>query len=139
VENHEVIPQILQVVGELKANFGVKPNLEACGPLLFVGVTDASAIETLSPLVERHFGEPYKPAGRGAFLKNLTDAFVKKVGGIRKEQTLYCREVSPTVSLYCTFWPWGSNPQKVSIRIGLVCESAEEQARLQQSLQAFFG
>lgn len=129
----------LSLIPELKKKYGLKPNRDVKDPLLFAGVVESNIIERLAPDVEAHFGPPYKAAGAGSFWKNLFDPFVRAIGGIRKDQTLYRHDVAPGVQLYCAFWPWGSNPVKTSVRIGLACRDEATGRALADSLAGCFG
>ena len=127
-----------ELIGELHSGFGIRIDGEGCGPLLFAGTVASDAVEKLSAQVEQRFGKPYKPAGQGAFFKNYFDGFVKAAGGIRKEQTLYRKDISPTLTLYCALWPWGSNPIKTTVRIGLLCGSSAEEHAMEKALRGSF-
>ncbi|RCK81386.1 MAG: hypothetical protein OZSIB_2255 [Candidatus Ozemobacter sibiricus] len=132
------IREVLRVIPELKTRFGVKRNPQENDPLLFVGVTDSAAIKEIAPLVETFFGKPYKPPGETAFLMNLFDHFVKEVGGVRREQTLFRKEISKGLNLFCAFWPWASDPTKTSVRIGLLCAEEDEEKALTPSVKDAF-
>ncbi|MBF0545126.1 MAG: hypothetical protein HQM08_11860 [Candidatus Riflebacteria bacterium] len=134
----ESIKDSLKLIPILKLKYKVKANYDGDDPTLFVGVAESNMIEVLRPVVEEYFGPPYKPAGETAFLKNIFDHFVKSVGGVRKEQTLFRKEISPTLILFCAFWPWGSDPVRTSIRIGLIFESQEEEDGISKELAPFF-
>ena len=136
--SHAEIEEVLAVVSELELQFGVARNQGGCGPLLFVGVVDAGAIAALTPSVERRFGPAFKAAGTGTFFKNLSDAHLKRLGGVRKDQTLFLREVPQAADVYCMFWPWGSNPQRISVRIGLMCHSPALATELAARFQPVF-
>ena len=132
---NERVRGVASLVVELRDQHGVKANAESCGPLLFVGVAERLGVESFHPLVERCFGQAYKPAGTSAFFKNLSDPLVRQLGGIRKEQTLFALELGGEVTAYCMFWPWGSNPEKVSVRVGFVCESREAETDVKRDFQ----
>lgn len=136
----ETINQIkksLKIINDLTAKFGLVPNPDGCDTLLYTGVAESDILPGLTPVVETYFGLPYKPAGESAFLKNWFDSFVESVGGIRTEQTLYRREISADIALYCAFWPWSSNPIKTSVRIGLICPPDQEDV-LGRALEGYF-
>ena len=115
----DTIKETLSVIRELKSGFDLEPS-DSRDPLVFAGVVDSDIIEEITPLVEKYFGRAYKPAGKSAFLINMTDRFAKAIGGIRKEQTVFRKNVTPTLDLYCAFWPWGSNPVRTTVRIGVL-------------------
>lgn len=132
------IRDTLKIIDLIESKFKIKPNHDIDDPLLYCGVADSNIMTQLTEEVEKMFGKAYKPAGEGAFLKNFFDKFVREVGGARKEQTLYRKEISEQIFMYCAFWPWGSNPVKTSIRIGLVCYGADERDSFSKELKGDF-
>ena len=137
-EQVKTIKKNLKLIGKLEKEFGLKPNTDIDDPMLYCGVAQSNLIEQLTPLVEEYFGSAYKPAGETAFFKNLFDKFIKAVGGGRKEQTLFKKDIDEGVVLYCAFWPWGTQPVKTSVRIGLVCYSEEVEAEYTKYLKGYF-
>ncbi len=57
----------------------------------------------LYPVLEKHFGAPFKPAGIEPTGK--AHDYAKQFGGIRKHQVLYYREGSG-LSNCAMVWPW---------------------------------
>jgi hypothetical protein len=138
VDHVQSIKDVLSIIPELKAKFGVKRNSDNDDPLLFCGVATSDIIANVTPVIEQKFGKAYKPAGETAFFKNLFDGFVKNVGGVRTEQTLFRHDINDRFAIYCAFWPWGSNPVNTSIRIGLICMTEEEEQEMIKALKGCF-
>jgi len=132
------IKEALQLIDELKRQFSVRRHPDGCDKLLYTGIAESNVIEKLMPVVEKKFGVAYKPAGQSALLKNWFDGFVKGVGGIRSDQTLFRLDITPELIMFCAFWPWGSEPVKTSIRIGLMCSDEELEKKLEKALQGCF-
>ncbi len=132
------IRKILELIEIIENKYKIKPNNDVDDPLLYCGVADSNIISQLSEEVEKFFGKPYKPAGEGAFFKNFFDKFIREVGGARKDQTLFKKEITESVIMYCAFWPWGSNPVKTSVRIGLLCYGADERDYFTRELKGEF-
>ncbi|MDD3148564.1 MAG: hypothetical protein PHD82_14820 [Candidatus Riflebacteria bacterium] len=132
------IRKILGLIDIIEGKYKIKPNHDVDDPLLYCGVADSNLITQLGEEVEKFFGKPYKPAGEGAFFKNFFDRFMREVGGARKDQTLFRKEISDSIVIYCAFWPWGSNPVKTSVRIGLVCYGADERDFFTRELKGEF-
>ncbi|MBN1292033.1 MAG: hypothetical protein JXB48_09370 [Candidatus Latescibacteria bacterium] len=120
------IKQTVQLIQEVKSNFDIEIT-DSRDPQVFAGVVYSDILEKITPLVEKYFGPASKPAGKSAFITNLTDRFAKAIGGIRKEQTVFRKNVSSTLDLYCAFWPWGSNPVKTTVRIGVLGDLQENE------------
>jgi len=132
------IKELLTVIPEIRQQFGVSRNPDVKEALLYCGVAESNIIPALTPLIEKYFGKAYKPAGSWAFFKNWFDPFVKAIGGIRTDQTLFKKDIRENLWVYCAFWPWGSNPVKTSIRIGIICETDEEEDYLDKQLKSSF-
>ncbi|HOT26930.1 MAG TPA: hypothetical protein PLU72_02000 [Candidatus Ozemobacteraceae bacterium] len=137
-ETIKKIKDALQLIDELKRQFAVRRHPDGCGSLLYTGVAESNVIEKLQPVVEKRFGPAYKPAGQSALLKNWFDGFVKGVGGIRRDQTLFRLDITPELIMFCAFWPWGSEPVKTSIRIGLMCSDEDLEKKMETMLQGCF-
>ena len=120
----QTVEETMALIGELKAVYEIKPE-DSGDSLLFTGVVESDLIEQITPTVEKYFGGPFKPNGQSALLKNLMDGFSKAIGGMRKEQTVFRKNVSKSLDLYCAFWPWGSNPVKTTVRIGVLTSGSE--------------
>ncbi len=134
----EKIRKTLKVIDLIEDKFKIKPNNDVEDPLLYCGVADSNILQELAVEIEKYFSKPYKPAGEGAFFKNFFDRFMREVGGARKDQTLYRLDIDDITCMYCAFWPWGTNPVKTSIRIGLVCFGADEREKYEKELQGEF-
>ncbi|MDD2997540.1 MAG: hypothetical protein EOM80_10255 [Erysipelotrichia bacterium] len=132
------IRKILGLIDLIEGQYKIKPNHDVDDPLLYCGVADSNIISQLNVEVEKYFGKAYKPAGEGAFFKNFFDRFIREVGGARKEQTLFKKDISGQVCMYCAFWPWGSNPVKTSVRLGLLCYGADERDFFTKKLKGEF-
>lgn len=138
-EEVKIIKQHLKLISKLEKEFGVVPNnAENDDPTLYIGVASTGLLSRLTPEVEKVFGEPYKKAGDSAFWMNLFDNFVKSVGGVRNDQTLYKKKIAEGVFLYCAFWPWSIETVKTSVRIGLICETRELDELYSTDLKGYF-
>lgn len=117
---------------KLQSRFTI--DLQSTPDLLYVGVLATSMLPEIESLLAEVVGLPYKPRGQTAILKNFFDAFVKRVGGIRRSQSLYRREFDGEVSVYVALWPWESKPERVSLRIGFLYPSDAVRATLLQQV-----
>lgn len=138
IENVTEIKKDLKLISVLEKKYNIKPNNDVQEPMLYCGVAESDLIKVLSADVEQYFGKPFKPAGESCFFKNLFDRFLKNIGGARKDQTIYKKVIDENVVLFCAFWPWGSQPVKTSIRIGLLCYDEDEEAQYESKLKGYF-
>ncbi len=132
------IREYLVLIDDLKNHHGLEINKDSCGPLLFTAIASSDQIVSLSPLVEKYFGPPHKSAGQSAFFKNLFDSFALSIGGMKKDQTFFRKDISHDLILYCAFWPWGSNPNKTSVRIELLYNGKGTPEALENELAGSF-
>ena len=120
----QTVEKTMTIIGELKTSCKIEPS-DSGDPLTYAGVVDSDLIKEISPMAEKYFGVVYNPAGKSNFFGNLTDDFSKAIGGIRKEQTVFRKNISKNLDLYCAFWPWASKPSLTTVRIGAVCSQEE--------------
>jgi hypothetical protein len=134
------VKDISVLIDTLKQTHGVrKNNITDPSPLLFTGVIDSEKIGDITPVVKINFGEPFKAAGEKAFMKNLFNSFARSIGGMQVDQTVFRKEIGPGLTLFCSFWPWASNPDKTSVRLGLLCKNANQEIIMADQLSAYFG
>ena len=125
MDDSQVLAELGKVVGELRERGPLDLRRDKRDPLLHTTVVGTPRVADLTAIVANVLGQPYKPAGKGAFFMSWFDPFVKAVGGVERQQTLFRRDLVPGLSLYCAFWPWASEPGRTSIRIGLACLDAK--------------
>lgn len=77
-------------------------------------VIAVSALKMLTPILDKHFGPPFKPAGK-ALTEPSAKEFLENFGGIRNDQTLYFLEADDFI-YYAMIWPW-SDGASVTIKI----------------------
>ena len=83
-------------------------------------VIQRDRVNELSPILERFFGPPIKPAGEPP--SNKTQKHTAAYGGVRTDQTLYLVE-DDTVSNCAILWPWNDG-QLVTVKIAQDQKSA---------------
>ncbi|NLM16585.1 MAG: hypothetical protein GX221_02575 [Candidatus Riflebacteria bacterium] len=114
------VANVLKLKDIFREKFGMKKNPDSRDPLTYCGVTNSDIVAKIAVEVEKYFGEATKPAGQGCFFKNLFNPVYKQVGALKKDQTFYMIELEKDIYLYCAFWPWGSDPVKTSVRLGIL-------------------
>lgn len=135
MEDDEALAQFSRLVADLKAKGPLELKPDRQNPLLYTTVVGAQRIYELKVLVSSMLGQPYKPSGESAMWKNWFDPFVKSVGGIEKQQTLYRRGLDEPFALYAAFWPWASDNTRCSLRIGLSCTDSPRRVELENKVR----
>lgn len=127
------VERTLAMIALLRQQHGVENHPDAMAPLLYVGIAKAEHLDAIFTEISKIFGPPYKPSGSIAFWLNLFNPFVRAIGGSKYDQTLFRKDLAPGLSLFCALWPWGSDPSRTSVRIGLYCESETDMTAWQAS------
>ena len=128
------IEQFEALLADLKKSSGLQMDPHESDPALRLAVVESKDLPALSAVLQRHLGEAFIPAGTSAFFKNLLDSFVRSIGGVRREQTLYRKSFESGTTLYCAIWPWASRPTRVSIRVGLHDSDSGRRQKIQEML-----
>ena len=76
-------------------------------------VVERDHLEPLSKVLTAYFGAPLKPEGQSPSGK--ASELAKPYGGIRQDQTMYCRQ-TPQHNEFALLWPWG-NGVRVTAKI----------------------
>ena len=76
-------------------------------------VVERDILESLCKVLASYFGMPLKPEGQPPSGK--ASQLAKSYGGIRQDQTMYCRQ-DPQHDEYAFLWPWG-NGARVTAKI----------------------
>lgn len=82
------------------------------------GVLARADIVRCCELLQEALGEPVKPFGQDAKIPSDVQAWLNRIGGIRKDQCLFLRRGEGQEALYATLWPWASDPTKVTLKVG---------------------
>ena len=68
-------------------------------------VVERDNLESLCKVLDAYFGIPLKPEGQ--LPSGKANQLAKPYGGIRQDQTMYCRQDSQHDE-YALLWPWGN-------------------------------
>lgn len=71
----------------------------------------------VSAVIEPLLGPPTKPADSEVPAELQKHPLLDAIGGIRKNQTLYLKELGGGLSVYVAYWPW-SGGGRFTIKIG---------------------
>src|SRR2546423_270076 len=134
MEDSQVINELSVVVAELVKRASLEMQPDRRNVLMRTTVVPTDKVPRVLDVVAELLGPAVKPAGKSAWWKNWVDPFYRSVGGIQREQTLFRRELCAGLSLYCAFWPWASDPKRVSIRVGISCGDEARRKALEERL-----
>ena len=104
----EVIKEAMTL--EIRSNSQGSQYLEA--------VIDTKDIELLHSLLKKYLGPAAKEHGEEANLPEEIQDMVDSLGGLRNDQSFFYKREGHQV-IYAALWPWGSNPNKITLKCGV--------------------
>jgi len=81
-------------------------------------VAERSAGDAVNALVEGELGPAAKSADAALTAELRQHPLVQAIGGIRGNQSLYCRDLGQGLTSYVAYWPWGGGAC-FTIKIGV--------------------
>ncbi len=86
----------------------------------FEAILSRPDLERCAGLVRDAFGPPVKPFNQTVTFAKELKSVVTGLGGVRVEQCLFLRPGAKGEPVaYAAFWPWASNPQRITLKVGL--------------------
>ena len=94
----------------------IRPNSEAFEYL--EAVIQRENLELLESLLLKHLGQAAKEPGKEVNLPVEVQTFADAMGGIRVDQSFYYRQGRSNDIEFALLWPWASNPNKITLKVG---------------------
>ena len=85
----------------------------------FEGVLARSDLERCCQLLSGALGPAAKDFGKTVKFTKPAQAVVNHLGGIRPDQCLFLKEEPNQPIAFAALWPWASNPQRVTLKVGV--------------------
>lgn len=85
----------------------------------FEGVLSREDLARCCELLAGTFGLATKEFGKTVRFSPPCQAMVDQLGGIRPEQCLFIKEEANQPIAFAVLWPWASNPQRVTLKVGV--------------------
>jgi hypothetical protein len=109
----------MNIIEEIKENLKMEIRPNSLGTEYLEAVVDRSELESLEIKLTKHLGPAAKRPGEEATLPGEIQEIVDDLGGLRIEQSFFCKRVGTTV-FYAALWPWQSNPEKITLKSGII-------------------
>ena len=108
----------MSLIEEIKQALSMEIRANSQGLEYLEAVLDRKELGLLNSLLEKHIGPAAKESGKEANLPEEIKELVDSLGGLRKEQSFFYRQDGDHV-IYAALWPWGSNPNKITLKSGV--------------------
>ena len=99
-------------------------------------VYKAGTLDGVLEILGRYFGEPLTPSGKRTPWRLRKHKVIVATGGIRKEQTLYVRDVEEGLTQYAAIWPWASDDKYYTLHVGFLFDDPSTRAAVDERFQA---
>ena len=108
----------MNMIEEIKETLWVEIRPNSKGLEYLEGVIDKKNLELLNSLLKKYLGPAVKESGKEAHLPKEIQKIVDAWGGLRNEQSFFYRQEGNKV-IYASIWPWPSNPDKITLKVGV--------------------
>lgn len=85
----------------------------------FEGVLARGDLERCCQLLGGVLGPAAKEFGKTVRFAKPAQAVVEHLGGIRPDQCLFLKEEPDQPIAFAALWPWASNPDRVTLKVGV--------------------
>ena len=85
----------------------------------FEGVLARGDLERCCQLLSGALGPAVKEFGKTVRFTKPAQAVVNHLGGIRPDQCLFLKEEPDQPIAFAALWPWASNPDRVTLKVGV--------------------
>ena len=108
----------MSLIEEIKKAMTLEIRSNSQGSEYLEAVIDTKDIELLHSLLKKYLGPAAKEHGEEANLPEEIQGMVDSLGGLRKDQSFFYKREGHQV-IYAALWPWGSNPNKITLKCGV--------------------
>jgi len=108
----------MNMIEEIKETLRMEIRPNSQGSEYFEAVINEKDLELLNSILKKHLGPAAKESGEKANFSKEIQKIVDTLGGLRKEQSFFCRQEGNKV-MYAAIWPWASNPDKITLKSGV--------------------
>jgi hypothetical protein len=108
----------MNMMEELKGTLRmeIRPNSQELEYL--EAVLQTKDLELVHSLLKKHLGPAAKESGKEANLPKEIEELVDSLGGLRNEQSFFYKQDGRQI-IYAAIWPWQSNPNKITLKVGV--------------------
>ena len=107
----------MHIIDEIKAGVQLEIRPSSKGLEYLEAVVLKKDLPQLTSILTNCFLKAAKEPGKKAKFSPRIQEIVESFGGLRLEQSFYCKEDGDTV-LYAALWPWQSDPERITLKVG---------------------
>ena len=88
------------------------------------GVLAREDLERCVQVLTDNLGPAAKPFDEEPKLQHDLQRMIDRIGGIRRNQCLFLKPLARQTFTYAALWPWTTNPQRVTLKVGTLESSS---------------
>lgn len=109
----------MTLIEEIKSKLKLEVRSNSKGTEYLEAVLTKKDLESVISLLSKHLGAAAKEPGRKANLSAEAQKVADGLGGLWLEQSFFYKREEKQV-LYAALWPWESNPDKITLKTGVL-------------------
>jgi hypothetical protein len=109
----------MNMIAELRETLRMEVRSDSEELEYLEAVIQRKDLALLTALLTKHLGPAAKEPGGETNLPAEIETLVDSMGGLRTEQSFFYRKEDDLTILFAALWPWASNPEKVTLKVGI--------------------
>ncbi len=108
----------MNMIEEIKETIELEVRPNSQGVEYLEAVVNKKDFELVESLLKKHLGEAAKEPEKEADLPEAIQEMVDSLGGLWNGQSFFYKQDGNEIK-YAALWPWGSNPNKMTLKSGV--------------------
>jgi hypothetical protein len=109
----------MTLIEEIKSKLKLEVRSNSKGTEYLEAVVTKKDLESVTSLLTKHLGTAAKEPGKQANLSGEIQKVADWLGGLRLGQSFFYKKEGTQV-FYAALWPWESNPDKITLKTGVL-------------------
>ena len=109
----------MYLIEEIKKSVKMEVRPSTQGKDYLEAVVNRKDLQSLQSILTKYLGPAAKGPGKEATLPKEIQGTVDALGGLRIDQSFFYKREGSTLT-FAALWPWESNPEKITLKAGLV-------------------
>jgi hypothetical protein len=108
----------VRMIEEIRNSLRIDIRASSQGFEYLDAVIQRSDLQLLNSLLMKHLGPAAREPGTEGALPTGIQRLLDSMGGLRSDQSFYCKQGKDGSVVFALLWPWASNPEKITLKAG---------------------
>ena len=109
----------MTLIEEIKSKLKLEIRSYSKGTEYLEAVLTKKDLESVTSLLTKHLGAATKEPGKKANLSGEVQKVADGLGGLWPDQSFFYKKEGKQI-FYAALWPWESNPDKITLKTGVL-------------------